>query len=74
MDPDLYFVIGLIITAFAIPPILGAFLEGRAPRAAAVVILIGGGLIALAVSEKPEGYSVGDIPDVFVRVVARYIN
>ena len=74
MDADLFFVLGLLITAFSIPPILGAFLEGRAPRAAAIMILIGGGLLALAISNQPGGYSVAEIPDVFVRVVGRYIN
>jgi hypothetical protein len=74
MDPDLYFVIGIIIAAFAIPAILSAFSEGRAPRAAAILIMIGGGLVALAVYSNPGGYSVTEIPDVFVRVVGGYIN
>ena len=74
MDADLFFVLGLIITAFAVPPILGALLEGRAPRAAAIMILIGGGLLVLAIYNHPGGYSVSEIPDVFVRVVGRYIN
>lgn len=74
MDADLYFVIGLIILAFTIPPILGALLEGRAPRAAAILVLIGGGLLALAITNSPGGYTISEIPDVFVRVVGRYIN
>ncbi|WP_377513198.1 hypothetical protein [Octadecabacter sp. R77987] len=67
-------VIGLIVAAFSIPPILGALAEGRAPRAAAIMVLIGGGLIALAVSQKPSGYSINEIPDVFVRVVGQFIR
>lgn len=74
MNPDVMLVIGLIVAAFSIPPILGAFAEGRAPRAAAIMVLIGGGLIALAVSQKPSGYSINEIPDVFVRVVGQLIR
>lgn len=74
MDPDLFFVIGLVICAFTIPPILGALLDGRAPRAAAILVLIGGGMIAIAVSQKPEGYELSQIPDVFVRVIGRYVD
>jgi len=74
MDSDLIFVIGLILAAFAVPPILGAIVEGRAPRAAAIVIMVGGGLIALAANQRPGGYSINEIPDVFVRVVGKYVN
>lgn len=74
MNPDVMLVIGLIVAAFSIPPILGAFAEGRAPRAAAIMVLIGGGLIALAVSQKPGGYEINEIPDVFVRVVGQFIR
>ncbi|PHQ80982.1 MAG: hypothetical protein COB65_10670 [Thalassobium sp.] len=74
MNPDVMLVIGLIVAAFSIPPILGAFAEGRAPRAAAIMVLIGGGLIALAVSQKPGGYEINEIPNVFVRVVGQLIR
>jgi len=34
LDPDLFFVIGIVLIAFAIPAIISAFSESRAPRAA----------------------------------------
>lgn len=74
MNADLYLVIGLIVVAFSIPAIISAFSESRAPRAAAIMVMIGGGLIALAVYQTPGGYQIADIPEVFVRVVSRYIN
>ena len=74
MDADLFFVVGIVIIGFAIPAILGAFTEGRAPRSAAILIMIGGSLIALAVYDRPNAYSFQTLPDAFVRVVGRYIN
>ncbi|MBL4811679.1 MAG: hypothetical protein JKX69_04800 [Rhodobacteraceae bacterium] len=74
MDPDLFFVIGVIICVLAVPAIFGALVEGRAPRAAAIVVMIGGGLVALAVSEKPGGYALASVPDVFVRVIGQLMN
>ncbi len=74
MDADLFFVIGLVIAAFSIPPIIGAVSDGRAPRAAAIMVLIGGGLILLAVHDRPGVDTLNSIPDAFVRVVARVIK
>jgi hypothetical protein len=73
-DADLFFVIGLIIALFSFPAIVGAFSEGRAPRTAAIMIMIGGGLMALAVYQKPNTYTLETIPDAFVRVVGEYVN
>ncbi len=74
MNPDLFFVIGIILIAFTIPAVISAFSDGRAPRSAAILVMIGGALIVLAIYKKPDGYAIADIPDVFVRVVQRYIN
>ena len=74
MSPDLFLVIGIILIAFTVPSIISAFSDGRAPRAAAILVMIGGGLIVLAISEKPGGYAIADIPEVFARVVGQYIN
>lgn len=73
MDPDTFLVLGLIIAGFSIPSIMSALSDGRAPRASALTILIAGGLILYAIQTQPGGYALQDIPDVFVRVVARYV-
>ena len=67
-------VIGLVVGGFSIPSIMGALADGRVPRAAAIAVLISGGLIVLAVRDNPGGYAINDIPDVFVSVVGRYLN
>lgn len=72
MDADLYLTIGLVLLAFALPPILGALTEGRAPRAAAIVVLVGGSLVVMALNDRQ--YTLDDIPHAFVRVVGRFIN
>lgn len=74
MDTDLIFVIGLLVAVLSFPAIVGAFSEGRPPRAAAIMIMVGGGLMALAVYQRPNTYSLESIPDAFVRVVGTYIN
>ncbi|SMY06788.1 hypothetical protein [Flavimaricola marinus] len=74
MNADLFLVVGIVVVAFTIPAIVGAFSEGRAPRAAAIMVMIGGGLIALAVYQTPGGYQVSEIPSVFARVIGYYIN
>ncbi|MEP1199623.1 hypothetical protein [Tateyamaria sp.] len=74
MTPDMYLVLGILIAAFSIPSILSAVADGRAPRASAITILIAGGLILLAIQTQPGGYSLPEIPDVFVRVIAPFIS
>ncbi len=72
MDPDLFFVVGFVIAVLAIPAIVSALLDGRAPRLPAYLILIGGLMIGYAVQQRPTSYGFDTLPDVFVRVVARY--
>jgi hypothetical protein len=74
MDNDLILVIGIVIGALAIPSLIGAFSENRPPRAASILFMIGGTLIVVALTRNPVGYAVSDIPDLFVRVIGRYLN
>jgi len=74
MDADLALVIGLVIGTFSIPAIVSAFSEGRAPRVAALTMIVAGALILYALTNKPGGYRIEDIPYAVVRVVGKYIN
>ncbi|WP_022703334.1 hypothetical protein [Pseudorhodobacter ferrugineus] len=74
MDPDLLLVIGLILGVLAIPSILSALSDGRAPRAASIVVLIAGVLVVVALQTKGGGYRIADIPHAFYSVIGRYIH
>lgn len=74
MKNDLVLVLGSIITLLAIPSLIGAFSESRAPRAAAAIFVIGGGMMAFAVTQQPGGYSLQEMPDVFARVVGQFLR
>ncbi|MGL4310546.1 MAG: hypothetical protein ACRCSU_08670 [Paracoccaceae bacterium] len=74
MDSDLYLVIGLCIGGLAFPSLIGAFSAGRPPRTAAIMVMIASGLILFAIQSKPSGYSLGEVPEAFSRVVARFAH
>lgn len=73
MDTDMILTIGLILAVLAIPAIASAISDSRAPRAAALMVLISGGLITFAVMQKPGGYSLIELPKVVVSVISRFI-
>jgi hypothetical protein len=74
MDTDLILVIGIVLCALSIPSLLSAYVEGRAPRAGAIMVFIGGVMVVVALTQHSRGYSFEEIPDLFFRVIGRYIN
>ncbi|SEN56286.1 hypothetical protein SAMN05216227_101735 [Pseudorhodobacter antarcticus] len=74
MDPDLLLIVGIMIGVLAVPSMLSALSESRAPRVAAIMVLIAGVLVVMALQNKPGGYTIAQIPDVFFKVVGRYVN
>ncbi|WP_342078000.1 hypothetical protein [Yoonia sp. SS1-5] len=74
MDYDLIFVIGVLLAVFSIPALVNAFSDGLLPRLALGMIAVGAGLIYLAIQSAPGAYSVEAVPDIFVSVVAKYLN
>ena len=67
-------VVGLLVCVLAIPALLSAFAESRPPRAGAIMVLIGGVLLAIALTQKPSGYTFAEVPEVVFRVIGRFIN
>lgn len=74
MDPDTSLIAGLVLAVFTLPAIVSAFSDGRAPRVATIVMMAAGGLMVFALTRKPGGYSLHDIPKVFFEVVGKYTH
>ncbi|WP_299922569.1 hypothetical protein [uncultured Pelagimonas sp.] len=74
MDPDISLVAGLILAVLALPAVVSAFSDGRTPRVAAIVMIAAGGLVVFALTNKPGGYQMQDIPQVFFQVVGKFTN
>jgi hypothetical protein len=74
VDNDLILVIGIVIGVMAIPALLAAYSESRAPRTGAILVLIAGVLLAVALSRKGGGYSIDEIPNIFMLVIKRYLG
>ncbi|MDA7425170.1 hypothetical protein [Thalassococcus lentus] len=73
MDPDTSMVIGMAVGVLSIPAIVSAFADGRTPRAAAVSLVIAGGLMVYAINTKDGGYQVRDLPRVIYGVIGDII-
>ena len=71
MREDTFLVVGIVVLALSIPSFLSAIREGRAPRVPAIMFMIGGGLIALAIMQRPGGYEIEDIFTAFRTVLGR---
>ena len=69
MDPDTIFVLGLAFGVLSIPAIVSAISDGRTPRFATIMTLLAGVMIVYAMQQKPDGYSLEEIPAVISRVI-----
>ena len=74
MQTDLFLVIGIVLGVLALPSMFSAFSEGRAPRIAALLVMISGTLVIYALTQKPGGYDLRDIPLAFYRVAGQILN
>ncbi|WP_114965762.1 hypothetical protein [Alkalilacustris brevis] len=70
MQTDFFLVAGILLALLGFPSLLSAFSESRAPRLAMILFMAGGILIVLAVTGRPGGYAMADIPEAFLRVIA----
>ncbi len=63
--------IGLAVFVFTIPAIFSAVVDGRVPRLPAVMALVGGAFITWAMTQKAGGYTLDEIPQVIMKVLAQ---
>ena len=74
MDTDLIIVVGTLAILLAVPTLLSSWVDGTVPRAASILILIGGVLIVVALTQHGHGYTFAELPDVFMRVFNRFVH
>ena len=74
MDTDLVLTLGIVLFVFTLPSLLSAWVEGRIPRVGAIIVIASLAMIVAAVSSRPGGYPINDIPGIMLSVVARAIN
>ncbi|MBL9073964.1 hypothetical protein [Tabrizicola sp.] len=70
-DTDLLLTIGIVLLVLSIPSLLSAWVESRAPRIGAIMVIAALGLIIAALVIKPGGYAFNQVPGVMIGVVAR---
>ncbi|WP_371169577.1 hypothetical protein [Aliiroseovarius sp. 2305UL8-7] len=71
MREDTFIVVGIIVLTLSIPSFFSAIREGRTPRVPAIMFMIGGGLVAIALLQRPGGYQIDDIFTAFRTVFGR---
>jgi hypothetical protein len=47
---------------------------GAPPRTGIIMVLVAGALLVTALSSRPSGYRIDEVPDAFFRVFARYVG
>ncbi|WP_292289374.1 hypothetical protein [Marivita sp.] len=72
MNPDTFFVIGLVLSVLSIPAVVSSISNGDRPRIATITLMVAGGMIVWAISNKPGGYPIESIPRVVAQVLSDF--
>jgi formate-dependent nitrite reductase membrane component NrfD len=73
-DVDLLLTVGIVLLVLSIPSLLSAWVESRAPRLGAIMVIGALGMIVTALITKPGGYAFNDIPGVMVKVISGFVQ
>ncbi|MFD1343589.1 hypothetical protein [Litorisediminicola beolgyonensis] len=65
---------GLLVLVFAIPSMVAAYADGKAPRFGAVTFVLGVGMILMAFATKDGGYALGELPTILFKVIGRFVG
>ena len=66
---DLIMVIGAVLMFLSFPSFVGAFSRSDPPRMGILALFMGGALVVYANASRPGGYSLAEMPDLFLRVL-----
>jgi hypothetical protein len=67
-------VVGIVAIVLAVPTLLASWVDGSVPRTGSLLVLLGGVLIAVALTQHGRGYSFAEMPDLFMRVIGRLLK
>ncbi|NKW91294.1 hypothetical protein HGD87_02000 [Rhodobacteraceae bacterium R_SAG9] len=74
MATDYLITVGLVVGLFSIPAMLAAYADNRFPRNAMAAFILSAAAITVAFILNPARYSVADLPNVVIRVIADIIH
>ena len=75
MDTDTALMLSLLLWILSIPAFFSAYSDWRFPRLPLALTGLGLGMFVYAIRNvPPPGYVIGDLPEVFVRVIGRLVN
>jgi hypothetical protein len=74
MDTDLVLISGIVIIILSFPAMISAFASDRSLLGAIVFAAIGAAMVVVAYFYSAEGYQPEDIPQAFLKVLARIIR
>lgn len=74
MDADLALTVGIVLLVLSVPSLLSAWVESRAPRIGAIMVIASMGLIITALYEKPGGYVFNQVPGIMIKTVAGFFD
>ncbi len=74
MNTDVAIVVGFLLAGLALSSAVSASADRRRPRSAFVLALLSGTLITYAYIARPGGYSLKELPEAVVRVIAMIVN
>ena len=74
MDTDLIIVLGVLAIVLALPALLSSWVDGSVPQSGIFLLLVGGVLITVALSQRGHTYTFAEMPDVLMRVIGRFLK
>ena len=74
MDNDFLLVLGVFIGLLSVPSMISALSDGRPPRAAIMLFVIGAGLVAWIVTSAPNTYTIEAFPKLVLDVIGGLVR
>lgn len=74
MDTDLALTVGIVLAVLSLPSLMSAWVDGRAPRMGAIMVIAALGLIVSALVVNPSGYAFNQVPGVMLKTVMRFFE